>query len=48
MRPLGIDFHEVNLFDLHHKYVDVMHRDEVKSHLERLTANELSTIQAAE
>jgi hypothetical protein len=39
--------HKVNLFDLHHKYVDVMHRDEVESHLERLTANELSTIQAA-
>ena len=36
--------HKVNLFDLHHKYVDVMHLDEVESHLERLTANELSTI----
>jgi nicotinamidase-related amidase len=25
--------HKVNLFDLHHKYVDVMHVDEVVSHL---------------
>jgi len=26
--------HKVNLFDLHHKYVDVMHLDEVVSHLD--------------
>lgn len=26
--------HKVNLFDLHHKYADVMHLDEVKRHLE--------------
>jgi nicotinamidase-related amidase len=26
--------HKVNLFDLHHKYVDVMHVDEVVAHLE--------------
>ena len=25
--------HKVNLFDLHHKYADVMHLEEVKSHL---------------
>lgn len=25
--------HKVNLFDLHHKYVDVMHIDEVETHL---------------
>jgi nicotinamidase-related amidase len=28
--------HKVNLFDLHHKYVDVMHVGEVLAHLERL------------
>lgn len=27
--------HKVNLFDLHHKYADVMHLDEVKRHLRR-------------
>lgn len=27
--------HKVNLFDLHHKYADVMHLEEVKSHLQR-------------
>ena len=27
--------HKVNLFDLHHKYTDVMHVDEVVAHLER-------------
>jgi nicotinamidase-related amidase len=27
--------HKVNLFDLHHKYADVMHLDEVKRHLQR-------------
>src|ERR1700722_15667831 len=26
--------HKVNLFDLHHKYADVMHVDEVVAHLE--------------
>ena len=26
--------HKVNLFDLHHKYTDVMHVDEVVAHLE--------------
>jgi len=26
--------HKVNLFDLHHKYVDVMHLDEVVAHLD--------------
>ena len=29
--------HKVNLFDLHHKYADVMHVDEVISHLDRLS-----------
>lgn len=36
--------HKVNLFDLHHKYADVMHVDEVVAHLEGLSA----TKQAAE
>ena len=39
--------HKVNLFDLHHKYVDVMHLDEVEAHLDRLAASQ-STQQAAE
>jgi len=26
--------HKVNLFDLHHKYADVMHLDEVVAHLD--------------
>jgi maleamate amidohydrolase len=30
--------HKVNLFDLHHKYADVMHVDEVLEHLERLAS----------
>jgi len=25
--------HKVSLFDLHHKYADVMHLDEAKKHL---------------
>jgi hypothetical protein len=29
--------HKVNLFDMHHKYADVMHIDEVVSHLENTT-----------
>jgi nicotinamidase-related amidase len=28
--------HKVNLFDMHHKYVDVMHLDEVLAHLDGL------------
>ena len=28
--------HKVNLFDLHHKYANVMHVDEVIAHLEGL------------
>ena len=39
--------HKVNLFDLHHKYVDVMHLDEVEAHLDQLAAKR-STLQAAE
>lgn len=27
--------HKISLFDLHHKYADVMHLDEVKKHLQR-------------
>ncbi len=27
--------HQINLFDLHHKYADVMHVDEVVAHLEQ-------------
>src|SRR5258708_7974132 len=30
--------HKVNLFDMHHKYADVLHVDEVIRHLERLRA----------
>ena len=30
--------HKVNLFDMHHKYVDVMHLDAVVTHLEGLAA----------
>jgi maleamate amidohydrolase len=30
--------HKVNLFDLHHKYADVLHVDEVLAHLEGLAA----------
>ena len=29
--------HQINLFDLHHKYADVMHVDEVVAHLEKET-----------
>ena len=28
--------HKVNLFDLHHKYADVMHVEEVVAHLDTL------------
>jgi maleamate amidohydrolase len=31
--------HKVNLFDLHHKYADVMHVDEVIEHFESLTGS---------
>jgi nicotinamidase-related amidase len=31
--------HKVNLFDLHHKYADVMHVEEVIAHLDRLAQN---------
>jgi maleamate amidohydrolase len=33
---LALLSHKVNLFDLHHKYADVLHIDEVLTHLERL------------
>jgi maleamate amidohydrolase len=31
--------HKINLFDMHHKYVDVMHVDEVIDHLNGMAAN---------
>jgi nicotinamidase-related amidase len=34
--------HKVNLFDLHHKYTDVMHVDEVVSHLSGLAVKKAS------
>ena len=34
--------HKVNLFDLHHKYTDVMHVDEVVSHLNGLAVKKAS------
>jgi len=30
--------HKVNLFDMHHKYADVLHVDEVVAHLEGMRA----------
>jgi nicotinamidase-related amidase len=32
--------HKVNLFDMHHKYADVMHVDEVLAHLDGLAASQ--------
>jgi nicotinamidase-related amidase len=34
--------HKVNLFDLHHKYADVLHVDEAVAHLERLLVKKAS------
>lgn len=34
--------HKVNLFDLHHKYTDVMHADEVVKHLDGLAVKKAS------
>ena len=34
--------HKVNLFDMHHKYVDVMHVDEVVTHLDGLAVKKAS------
>jgi maleamate amidohydrolase len=34
--------HKVNLFDMHHKYVDVLHIDEVVQHLDGLTVKKAS------
>jgi maleamate amidohydrolase len=34
--------HKVNLFDMHHKYCDVMHVDEVVAHLERAAVKKAS------
>jgi hypothetical protein len=33
--------HKVNLFDMHHKYADVMHVGEVIAHLEALAAKKV-------
>jgi len=32
----------VNLFDMHHKYVDVMHVDDVVAHLESMAVKKAS------
>jgi nicotinamidase-related amidase len=34
--------HKVNLFDMHHKYGDVMHLDEVKSHFQANSARKVA------
>ncbi len=34
--------HKINLFDLHHKYVDVMHLDEVVQHLGGMTEGKIA------
>jgi nicotinamidase-related amidase len=34
--------HKVNLFDLHHKYADVMHVDEVVAHLDKMAVKKAS------
>jgi maleamate amidohydrolase len=34
--------HKINLFDMHHKYADVMHVDEVVAHLEGLAVRKAS------
>jgi hypothetical protein len=34
--------HKVNLFDMHHKYVDVMHVDEVVAHLDSMAVRKAS------
>jgi len=38
--------HKVNLFDLHHKYIDVMHVDEVIAHLNRLAGDKPTAVQS--
>ena len=34
--------HKVNLFDMHHKYVDVVHVDQVVAHLDGLKVKKAS------
>jgi nicotinamidase-related amidase len=34
--------HKINLFDMHHKYCDVMHVDQVVSHLDRMAVRKAS------
>jgi nicotinamidase-related amidase len=36
--------HKVNLFDLHHKYCDVMHLDEVVRHLDNIAERRLAPV----
>ena len=40
--------HKVNLFDLHHKYADVMHVGEVIAHLDKMADERARTMKAAE
>jgi len=40
--------HKVNLFDLHHKYADVMHVEEIVGELEARTLNSNANAQAAQ
>jgi nicotinamidase-related amidase len=39
--------HKVNLFDMHHKYVDVMHVGEVVAHLEGMSAKNVAVKKAS-
>lgn len=39
--------HKVNLFDMHHKYADVMHVDEIVAHLAKTNANQNPGIKRA-
>jgi maleamate amidohydrolase len=40
--------HKVNLFDLHHKYADVMHVADVVAHLDKLAEEKAKVLKAAE
>jgi hypothetical protein len=39
--------HKVNLFDLHHKYTDVMRIDEVVTHLDGMSPKNLAVKKAS-
>jgi hypothetical protein len=41
LRPQHLS-HKINLFDMHHKYVDVMHVDEVVAHLDGMAIRKAS------